>query len=325
MTDNDRKIAKNRTLYSCMNCDYNTCNKFDYAKHLTTDKHKKLVNNDQNTHNDDQKTAKIANSSKPHVCECGKSYKYKQGLHTHRKTCNHEFKQQSVDIIKCDDNEVTKNNNNSNVNYEKIILDLITQNKELQNTIVEQNKTIKEIIPKIGNNNNSNNNINIKIDNLTLLNDKCKDALSITDFIGLIDIGIKDLLFTSKKGLTNGVSNLFIEQLNNLPLVKRPIWCSDKKRKKLFIKEDEWSEDTNQKKTKEAIKNLTVKQVKNINKYKDENPDWMTDDKKKDRFLEIVKETTSELDEDKQMSIISNLLDTIHLSTDCKEELQNKE
>jgi hypothetical protein len=179
------------------------------------------------------------------------------------------------------------------------------------------------MIPKIGNTNNNSNNINIKIDNITLLNDKCKDAISMSEFINSIDIGVKQLLFTSQKGLANGISNLFIEQLNNLPLVKRPIWCSDKKRKKIFIKEDEWSEDTNQIKTKQAIKNLTVKQTKNINKYTNENPDWMQHDKKKDKYIEIVKEATSEMDENKQTTIINSLLDTIHLTSDYRESIQN--
>ena len=303
--DNE-KNSKKLMKYSCQLCDFISSNKNDFRRHLSTDKHKIITNDNEKT----QKTQK-------YECLCGKTYKYASGLSIHKKKCDYKS-QDMVQTLTVQD----KNKSNDEIaTLKEMLYEVVNQNKELQ-------KTIHEMIPKIGNTNNTNNtnnNINIKIDNLTLLNDKCRDAISITDFIGSINVGVKDLLFTSEKGLANGVSNLFIEQLNNLPLVKRPIWCSDKKRKKLFIKEDEWFEDTGQEKTKVAIKNLTVKQMKNINKYKEENPDWFSNDKKKDKFLEIVRESTKELDQDKQMSIISNLLDTIHLSTDCKEELQNKE
>jgi hypothetical protein len=287
--------------FYCVNCDYKTRDKKDYDKHESTMKHQKRTN----LNNSEQK------KSDTYSCEnCDKIYKSRTGLWSHKKKCIDikEPEQTNNTLMEVSDNKV---------DYEKIILELITQNKELQ-------KTINEIIPKIGNTNNTNNNnINIKIDNITLLNDKCRDAISITEFIESIAVNVKDLVFTSQKGLTNGVSNLFIEQLNNLPLMKRPIWCADKKRKKILIKEEEWSEDTNQEKTKKAIKDLTVKQAKNINKYKGENPDWMTNDKKKEKFISIVKEATNELDEEKQLSIINNLLDTIHLTSDCKDMLQN--
>jgi len=297
MTLNDKKIPKNPANYFCSNCDYNTVSRKDFNKHLATDKHKKMTN-------DDEKSQKIAK----YVCSCGKQYKYRQGLFNHTKKCNTtvtdiiEVKQKSEEIIE------HKNG------YEKIINDLINTVQEQNKIIQEQHNTMKDMIPKIGNSNINNGNINIvKIDNITLLNDKCKDALSINEFIESIDIDVKDLLYTAKKGLPNGISQIIVEHLNNLPLVKRPIWCSDKKRKKLFIKEEEWCEDTNQEKTKEAIKNLSVKQTKNINKFTKENPDWMQNDKKKDTYLSIVKNVTDPINE-KSDKIIDNLIDTIHLS-----------
>jgi hypothetical protein len=298
-TKNVAKIAKK---YVCEKCDYNTSNNYDYNKHLSTDKHLRLTNTIEKS----QEIAKI------YKCECGKEYKHNSSLFNHRKKCN----MTSVELTETKEEVVEKK-----VDYEKLISELIK-------TVNEQSKTISELIPKVGNtniSNNNNKNINIKIDNLTLLNDKCKDALSITDFIELIKIEVKDLLYTSEKGLTNGVSNLFIEQLNNLPLVKRPIWCSDKKRKKIFIKEEEWSEDLNNKKTKEAIKSISVKQAKNMNKYTKENPDWMKHERMKEKYIEIVKEATSELDEDKQTSVINMLLNDIHLSNEHKDEMQNNE
>jgi len=285
----DDKVAKSSTSYRCEHCDYVTCKKFNYDKHLSTDRHKKLTFVD----------IKVAEVAKLHICDCGKEYKHRQSLSLHKKKCQPP----NTEIIE----------KKEDPDYKELIMILVNENKEMR-------KTISELIPKVGNTINSNN-INIKIDNLTLLNDKCKDAISITDFVESINVNVKDLIFTSQKGLTNGVSHLFIEQLNNLPLVKRPIWCSDKKRKKLFIKDNDWCEDTNHQKTKKAIKDLTAKQAKNINKYKNENPDWMSDDKKKERFISIVKEATNELDEDKQNNIINNLLNNVHLTDELRIEL----
>ena len=311
----EKTLGKSAKFF-CEKCEYKTDDKKDYDKHIATRKHKLRTKEDNVEH----KNTII------HICSvCNKIYKARSGLWSHKKKCIQHTNYKINKINNIDDvtgantydiNDDKKQMLSEDMDLKKIIFELITQNKELQ-------KTITEMIPKIGNTNNNSNNINIKIDNITLLNDKCKDAISMSEFINSIDIGVKQLLFTSQKGLANGISNLFIEQLNNLPLVKRPIWCSDKKRKKIFIKEDEWSEDTNQIKTKQAIKNLTVKQTKNINKYTNENPDWMQHDKKKDKYIEIVKEATSEMDENKQTTIINSLLDTIHLTSDYRESIQN--
>ena len=301
----DLEIPKNPLQFECACCDYSTSSKKDYNKHLQTDKHLRLINTDE-------KSPKIP---KAFICNCGKSYKHSQSLYNHRKKCI----PQTTAIV--EETSITKTSDE--LNYKEMILELMHQNKEI---MIQNNKlqnTISELIPKVGNTTttNSHNNINIKIDNLTLLNDKCKDALSITDFIELIKVEVKHLLYTGENGLTNGVSNLFLEQLNSLPLVKRPIWCSDKKRKKIFIKEEEWSEDTNNKKTKDAIKSLSVKQAKNINKYTKENPEWMKDERMKEKYIEIVKEATSDLDEEKQLSVINSLLNDIHLSNEQKDGL----
>jgi hypothetical protein len=296
----DLENPKKPIQFHCENCHFTSCNKKDYNRHLATEKHRILINTDEKT----------PKNPKAFVCECGKSYKHSQSLYNHRKKC------QPANNAIVEETSITTKTSDE-LNYKELIMTLVNQNKELQ-------KTISELIPKVGNNNNNNNkNINIKIDNLTLLNDKCKDALSITDFIELIKVEVKDLLYTSENGLTNGVSNLFLEQLNSLPLVKRPIWCSDKKRKKIFIKEEEWSEDMNNKKTKDAIKSISAKQAKNMNKYTKENPDWMKDERKKEKYIEIVKQATSDLDEDKQMSVINMLLNDIHLSNEQKDDMNN--
>lgn len=307
---NNEKIPKNPKKFWCESCDYNTFSKKDFTKHVSTDKHSRITNDNKNV-------PKIPKIPTTYLCICEKTYKYASGLSAHKKKCK-EFSSAIVE----------KKEENEDLSMKDMLLEVINQNKELQKTIIEQNKTIQEqsktiqeIAPKIGTN-NSNNTNNIIVNNLTLLNNNCKDAISINDFIDSIQVEMKHLMHTADKGLTNGVANLFLENYNKLPLQKRPLWCGDKKRKKLYIKEEEWHEDKDHEKTREAIKSLTAKQVKNTGKYTKENPDWMKSDKKKDRFLTIVNQATQEMDEDKQIHIINNLLDDVHLSENVKNSLQ---
>ena len=317
----DRKNAKKRQNYICDFCDFLSCNKTDYTRHLATDKHKILTDTDAKT----QKNAKNYN------CDCGAAYKHRQSLLNHKKRCP-----QSEEPMDCLDNQGKINKQEELVKYDgevkldeeevsfkQMFLEMVHQNKELQKTIQEQSKTIQEIIPKVGSNNN-NSSINVTFNSLTMLNDSCKDALSMNEFINSIEVDIKDLINTSENGLATGLTNLFLENYNKLPLQKRPLWCVDKKRKKMYIKDDEeWHEDTNNMKTKAAIKTLTSIQARSSGKYIKENPDWMEHDKKKERFVKIVKQTTEDIDEHKQTHIINNLLDNLHLTDSVKDKLKN--
>ncbi len=306
MIKNDnKKNAKSCLKFRCEKCDFNTCNKFNYNKHLSTDKHKMITND-----NEKMPFLPTLLSDEGFQCICGKSYRYASGLSVHKKKCAFI----SNEIINSTINEDEKKNSTDEIaTLKEIVFEVLNQNKELQ-------KTIQEMIPKMGSNNNSNN--NIIVNNLTLLNDNCKDAISMNEFIDSIKIETKDLMYTSDKGLTNGITNIFLENYNKLPIQMRPLWCVDKKRKKLYIKDDKWEEDKGNQKTKDAIKSLTIKQAKNTGKYTKENPDWMEHDKKKDRFINMVKQTTLELDDNRQTNIINNLIENVHLTDDTRNELQ---
>jgi hypothetical protein len=200
------------------------------------------------------------------------------------------------------------------IDYKQMFLEMFNQNKELQNTI-------KEIIPKIGNNNtiNSNNTNNVSIQ--VFLNDTCKDAMSITDFIDTIQVSVSDLLYTKENGLVKGISNLFLSNLERIPMIQRPLWCSDKKRKRMFIKGEEyWIEDINREKTNGLVNTISKIQTKNINKYVADKPNWMANDKIKDNYIHIVKSVTDTMD-NKIDKIIDNISDKIHLTEDIREKL----
>lgn len=296
-----KKVAKVADFFECLICDYNTCKKGNYDKHLSTDKHKKR----QNDTNGYKKVAKVAENLKI-SCVCGKIYIHKQNLYRHQKTCK---------IYQISTNDTT-----NEVKYKDMFLEMINQNKTLQSTIID-------LIPKINtmntiNNNTINNTINNnqKINIKIFLNDNCKDAISMGDFIKTIEVSANDLVFTKNKGLTEGISNLFIEHLNKIPLIQRPLWCSDKKRKRLFIKNDEWVEDEDNLKTKDAIKQVCVLQSKNINKYVKDKPNWMSNEHEKEVYLDIIKQTTEPI-EDKTEKVIDNLINKIHLTNNTREML----
>ena len=212
LTEKSSKVVKK---FYCETCDYNCCRKYDFDKHLSTRKHKMLIN----------ANISIPESDKIHFCECGKSYKQMPSLSRHKKTCT---------FI----NEETENNNG--VNNEKLVEKLLEDNAEMRSLI-------KEIIPKIGNStNNSNNNTNCNNEfNMNFfLNETCKDAMPLLEFINNLKLSVEDLDNTGKEGLVKGLTDIITKGLNELDITKRPIHCSDIKRETLYIKdEDKWIKD----------------------------------------------------------------------------------
>jgi len=280
---------KNKTTnyeYACKKCDYVTNYKKDYNKHLLTKKH-----NEPTIYN------------KNYICDCGKKYSYNSSLYNHKKKCTFNM---NMEIIE-------KQNNN----YETMINTLINENKELRQTLIEQSKVLSEVIPKINNtvngnvNNtiNSNNKFNINV----FLNEHCKHAISMDSFIKSIEISLSNLLFSKEKGLAQGISNIFIENINKLPLTQRPLHCTDVKRETLYIKNEIWEKDEKKEKTKEAIKKISKMQTQNVNKYVTSNPDYMKHDKKKEDYISIVRVATGDID-DKQEKIIKNICKEVYVN-----------
>jgi hypothetical protein len=317
MNDN-KKEEKRGKNYECLKCDYIARDKTNYHRHLDTQKHYNATTGK----NDNKMEGISGKGGKKYECDkCSKEYLHQSGLSRHKKTCNIKEKQ----IINNEDNE-------EEINYKEMFSILINQlteqsaqNKEIQNTFIEQNKelqnTIKELIPKIGNNNTSNTNSNNNVSIQVFLNNTCKDAMSITDFIDTIQVSIADLLFTKEHGLVKGISNLFLSNLERIPMIQRPLWCSDKKRKRMFIKDEEqWMEDMNREKTNNMVNTISKIQTKNINKYVSDKPNWMDNDRIKDTYIHIVKAVTDTMD-NKIDKIIETISEKIHLTEGTREKL----
>ena len=250
--------------FICVNCDFVSCNKKDYVRHLSTLKHK----NRQNDTNRIQKNPKKPQTSYECV-NCNKAYKYPSGLYRHKK--------------KCADHE-----NSASLNYQlslskELILEVV---KQQQNQIKELTNTIKELIPKVGNNiTTTNQKFNIQV----FLNEKCKDAINMSDFIKSIEVSLQQLDYTKHNGLVNGLSNVIIENMNKLGLYQRPIHCTDIKRESLYIKDDDnWEKDTNKEKIKRVIKNVSTKQFYALSKWTKENPDFQNNENKQNYYTHTL-------------------------------------
>jgi hypothetical protein len=189
----------------------------------------------------------------------------------------------------------------------ELVLKLINQNSELQ-------KTIHEMIPKMGNNNNinSNNNIKQKFNINVFLNEKCKDALSMDEFINKIEVSMKNLLTTKEKGQTQGISNIIIENMNKLSLYERPMHCTDKKRETLYVKNNEWEKDDNKEYINKALKSVESKQLKNLNVWLEKHPNYMNNPSEQEEFAKLMSECGKSVDDGRE-KIIKKLCDNVYI------------
>ena len=286
----DKNIPKNPTEIECKSCDYKTNNKKDYKKHLLTSKHQKLTNDLQNEN-------KLPNQK--YICKCGKEYSHRQSLYNHNKKCTTELS--STEII--------QQTNDS----EELIKYLIKENSEFKQMLIEQNKQMIEIA-KNGTHNTTNTNSHNKSFNLNFfLNETCKDAMNIMDFVDSIKIQLSELENVGKIGYVEGISNIIIKNLNSLDETKRPVHCTDSKREVMYVKdENKWEKEneTNQK-IRKAIKHVSHKNSKMLNEFRTKNPDCLKSTSKvSDKYNKLVYEALGgkgDNDLEKEDKIIKNI------------------
>ena len=257
----DKNVAEVAKCFECKKCYYFTSKKSNYNKHLMTAKHKYLQNTDKNV-------AKVAIKFD---CICGKSYKHRQSLYTHQSKCMFKDKE-----------SITQNLS------QEFVLDVI---KKQQDQITELTNTIKDMAPLINNtiNNTQNNTQNNKFNINVFLNEQCKDAINMSDFIKSLHITIDQLDFTKQNGLAQGLSKSIIDNMNKLSIYQRPMHCTDSKRETLYIKDDNnWSKENSKEKLKGVIKKASSKNYNALMEWKTNNPDYMTNEDKTDYFTKTI-------------------------------------
>jgi hypothetical protein len=290
--------------FFCLKCDFKCNKKGDWNRHVLTQKHKTeyVVKNKQ----------PIIKKTKQYSCYCGTILNSRTTLWRHKNKCD----LQSKNFDNTDNTDNTDNSdNNSNISSE-LIIKLLSQNNDLHQMLIEQNKQIFELTKEVKivnnttNNTTNNNNFNLQV----FLNDTCKDAVNLVDFVESLQLQLKDLEETARLGYSEGVSRIFINGLNELDVNKRPIHCSDAKRETLYIKDqDEWTkEDTNKTKISKAIKTVGRKNIQQIFEWQKKNPEYKDpESKQNDKYLKMVYNTmsgsTTEEQEKNMTKIIKNI------------------
>jgi hypothetical protein len=295
-------VPKSSKSYECKACDYITERKSQYDRHLLTAKHRSATISNK----------KVQSNNIFYDCECGKIYKDRTGLWRHRKKCcqpnNSYYSELKQEEFMIDEEfKITP----------KMFYDLLKQNNELQKNLIDLASK-----PTIGNNNNVNSN-NKTFNLQVFLNETCKDALNINDFINQITLTISDLEETGKLGYAEGISKVFIKNLKDIDLTRRPIHCSDSKREILYIKnEDQWSKDDEQKTTiKNAIKQVANKNIKKITEWQKNNPNYSDpDSKQNDKYMKILLNSmsgsTKEESEKNYEKIVKNISKEVVIQKD---------
>lgn len=252
------KSSKKFQNFYCEICDYSTSRQSQYDRHKLTAKHKILMN-------PNEKSSKINIYS----CACGKKYKHMSSLCSHKKNCMH------CNNSYTNENETVSHDNALNVSKENtqivsIMETLIKENQEFKKLMIEQNSQIMEIAKNsqvINNTTNNNQKFNLNF----FLNDTCKDAMSITDFLRNMNVHIDELEYIGNHGYVNGMTKMIMDRLKDMDITKRPIHCTDIKRETMYIKDDAgWSKDTDElSKLRKILSRISMNNYRTV-------PDWRT-------------------------------------------------
>ena len=235
----NKKVPKSAVFF-CENCDYNTSHKSHYAKHLLTDKHNL-------SHAGLNETNSLVPKVPLHTCQnCGSSYKHQSSLCKHKKTCQ----KKETEYI----NEF-----------------LIKENAELKKMIIDVCKNTNNTTNNVTNSCNNNKTFNLQF----FLNETCKDAMNLMEFVDSVKLQLSDLEKVGEVGFVEGISNIIVKNLNSLDETKRPIHCTDAKREVLYVKDDnKWEKEEEEKiKLRKVIKKIAHKNSKQIINFKEKHPD----------------------------------------------------
>ena len=286
-------VPESSQKYICDSCHYYTSRYSQYVRHLDTTKHKKYINSTDCQ----QISTNFNKESSCFVCKCGKKYKERTGLWRHSKNCNYSNYSNKIENNK----EYDILSQSSDVKYlTSLVLEVVKNNSELQKQNHDLQAKMLDICA-IGNgvgvtNNTINNNVNShnKTFNLQVfLNETCKDAMNISEFIDTISLQLSDLETLGHLGYVEGISKIIIKNLRALDVEKRPVHCSDIKREIMYVKDkDKWEKENDEKqKIKQVISSIVSKNLGLLPEFQKKYPDCMNpESKKSDEYNQIIME-----------------------------------
>ena len=274
------KNAENANFFLCESCNFKCFKKSNWESHITTRKHQIRTN----TNKYEQKTAeKMPIHNKSYSCRCGKFFKHASSLWNHKKKCL-ITETPIVNSISIDNTSVKQNN----PDMIQTMVELIKQNQEFKQLLVEQNQTIIELSKKdttTTNNNTINNNNHQKFNLNFFLNDTCKDAMNMSDFIENMNVQFEDIENIGRDGYVTGMTNMILSRIKNLEVTKRPMHCTDLKRETIYIKDNNvWEKDNDNTKLHNMIQCIAHKNYAILPAWRDKNPDCLDSDTSKFDF-----------------------------------------
>ena len=291
-TDDNVFLVKSSNIFECSICEYTTSRKYNLISHMNSIKHKNTI---ITTENNDS----LVKVSKTYDCQnCEKKFNDRAGLWRHKKKC----------VTENVNKEEGHNIKNDTDNKDNLINYLIKENQEFKNLILEIVK--KDTYNNSHNTTNSHN----KAFNLNFfLNETCKDAMNITEFVDSIKLQLSDLEKVGELGYVNGISNIIVKNLKELDVTLRPVHCTDKKRETLYVKdENKWEKDDEKKKLRKVIKRVASKNQRLLLKFKEVHPDCNTSSSKySDQYNTIIVESmggSGDNDLEKEEKIMRNIL-----------------
>jgi hypothetical protein len=265
-------VPKSSNLFVCEICDFKTSRNSHYIRHKNTSKHEKL-----------QKITSLVPKVPCYHCECGKEYSHHSSLWKHKKKCS---------------NNKNEKEDESPKEQTDLVTFLLKENNELKNMILEVCKNMKTITNQnTFTNTNSNNNNNTTFNLQFFLNETCKDAINLSEFVDSIKIELSDLENVGSKGYIEGISDIILKNLKPLDVTMRPVHCSDVKREVVYVKEENvWSNDSKEmpenQKLKKAIKQVSNKNIGVIKEWKEKYPDCvLSESRKSDMYNQIIGES----------------------------------
>ena len=303
--------SESSAKFRCECCDYNTSRNSQYVRHISTLKHKILSNPTEK-------------SSRLIVCECGKKYSHASTLYAHKRKCKMmkpvvKPVDTLVDVDKPVNESVTMDASSNVFSFanDTIIMELLKQNSEFKDMIKEQNNKMMEWMSKgIGNTTISNNKTTNKNKfNLNFfLNEQCKDAVNIMDFVNTMQLQLSDLERVGELGFVKGISHIVVNRLKDMDVYKRPIHCSDLKRETLYVKDkDAWEkEGMENRKISKMIKHVAHKNLTQIYKWQKENPGYVdSESPKSEDYLKMVGESMGGSTEEEDATYCNKIIKNI--------------